>query len=99
VVQNWTVTIETPVPARFPRSVIPVWVLVAVGAVLVGLLTPRSAAFGWLPVVLFGGVVATFVIQLALDEKVGLVNRVMASLGGAVIVLALATAAYAVIPS
>jgi hypothetical protein len=94
VVQNWTVTVEPVVPARFPRSVIPVWVLVAVGAVLVGLYVPKPDDYGWLVLVLFGGVVVTFVTQLGLDEKVGLVNRVMASLGGSVVILAVATLAY-----
>ncbi len=97
MVQNWTVTLEPAAPARFPRSVIPVWVLVAAGAALVGLFVPRTEAYGWLVLVLFGGVLVTFVVQLGLDEKQGLVNRVMASLGGSVVILALATAAYAVL--
>jgi hypothetical protein len=77
-----------------PISVIPVWVSVAVGAVLVGIYVPRPADYGWLVLVLFGGVVLTFVTQLGLDQKVGLVTRVMASLGGSVVILALATLAY-----
>ena len=97
MVQNWTVSIETPVPTRFPRSAIPVWVLVAAAAVVVGVLVQHDARIGWLPLVLFGGVIATFVIQLALDEKVGLVNRVMMSLGGSVVILAVATAAFALL--
>ncbi len=88
-----------PAPTRFPRSVIPVWLLVAIGAILVGFLAPHSRALGWMPIVLFGGVMATFVIQLALDEKQGLVNRVTASLGGSVIVLAVATGVLAVLPA
>ncbi len=97
MVQNWTVTIETPIVARFPRSVIPAWLLVVVGALLVGFLSPRADAIGWLPVVLFGGVIVTFAIQIGVDEKVGLVNRVMVSLGGSVIILAVATAVFAII--
>lgn len=97
MVHNWTVTVEPAVPTRFPRSVIPVWVAVAIGAALVGVFAPHSAALGWLPIVLFGGVMLTFVIQLALDEKQGLVNRVMASLGGAVVILAASTAVFAVL--
>jgi len=97
VVQNWTVTIETPVAARFPRSVIPAWILVAIGAVLVGVLAPHSTAITWIPVVLFGGIMVTFVIQLALDQKVGLVNRVTISVGGSVVILAIATGIFALI--
>ncbi|MES2170076.1 MAG: hypothetical protein V4479_05055 [Actinomycetota bacterium] len=90
-------TVEPVVPTRFPLSVIPVWALVAIGAVLVGLFVPRPDDFGWLTLVLFGGVLVTFVIQLGIDEKQGLVNRVIASLGGSVVILALATAAYALL--
>jgi len=91
------VSIETPVSIRFPRSVIPVWALAAVGASLVGALAPHDSAVGWLPIVMFGGILATFIIQLALDEKRGLVNRVVASLSGAVAVLAIATAVFALL--
>jgi hypothetical protein len=97
VVQNCFVSIETPLPARFPRSVIPVWALVVIGAILVGIFAPHSRAIGWLPIVMFGGVMATFAIQLALDEKRGLVNRVIASLGGAIILLAIATGILALL--
>lgn len=89
-------SIDAPTPARFPLSVIPVWVIVAIGAVLVGLLFHR-APIEWLPIVLFVGVLSTFAIQLARTEKGGLVNRVMASIGGAVVILAAATGVFALI--
>jgi hypothetical protein len=91
------VSIEQPAVSRFPRSVIPVWVLVAAGAVLVGLLAAHQARIGWLPIVLVGGVLGTFVVQLALDEKIGLVNRVIVSLSGSVVILGLATAIFAIL--
>jgi multisubunit Na+/H+ antiporter MnhB subunit len=72
------------------RSILPVWLVAVVGAVLVGVFAP-DAAFTWLPVVMAGTVLLTFVIQLALQRKEGLVSRVAASLGGAVVVLAVAT--------
>jgi hypothetical protein len=90
------VSIEAPAPARFPLSVIPVWVIVVLGAVLVGLLFHRSP-ISWLPIVLYIGIMATFVIQLARTEKGGLVNRVMASIGGSVVILAIATGLLALI--
>jgi hypothetical protein len=45
-----------------------------------------------LPIVLAGCVLLTFAIQLALQRKEGLVTRMMASLGGALVILAVATA-------
>ena len=85
-------SIDQPVIRRFPVSVLPVWLLVAVGAVLVVVLAPADQRLGWMPIVLVVGVLATFVIQLALDEKTGLVNRAIISLSGSVVILGAVTA-------
>ena len=76
------------------RSVIPVWVVALVGAIVVGVLA-APAALTWLPIVLAGCVLITFVIQLALQRRDGLVTRMMASLGGALVILAVTTAILA----
>ncbi|HEU0207243.1 MAG TPA: hypothetical protein VFQ74_11205 [Pseudolysinimonas sp.] len=77
------------------RSVIPVWVIALVGAILVGVLAPHRSDTGgpliWLPIVLAGSVLATMTIQLALQRKEGLVTRMMASLGGALVICAVAS--------
>jgi hypothetical protein len=73
-------------------STIPVWVLVVVGAVLVGTIAPPTGYLRWLAIVLAGALIATFIIQLALPNKEGLVNRMILSIGGAVVLLAIATA-------
>ncbi|MEP6843849.1 MAG: hypothetical protein ABJA11_10020 [Pseudolysinimonas sp.] len=77
------------------RSVVPVWVLALAGAIVVGVLAPASTrtvtSLTWLPIVLAGSVLVTFVIQLALQRKEGLVIRMMASLGGALVICAVAT--------
>jgi len=72
------------------RSILPTWIGAVVCAVLVRVFAP-DAAFTWLPVVMAGVILLTFVIQLALQRKEGLVSRVAASIGGAVVVLAVAT--------
>lgn len=77
------------------RSVIPVWVLALAGAI-VGAALAASSFLTWLPIVLASCVLVTFAIQLALQRKDGLVTRMMASLGGALIILAVATAALAI---
>jgi hypothetical protein len=51
-----------------------------------------SGYFRWLSIVMAGVILITFAIQLALPSKEGLVLRMMASIGGAVIVLAIGTA-------
>lgn len=74
------------------RTVVPVWVLVAIGALLIGLFAPPAEYLTWLPIALGAGVLVTFSIQLAIVRKDGLVTRVMVSIGGSVLILAAATA-------
>lgn len=72
-------------------TVTPVWLLVALAAAAVLLLAPHGEHLLLLSVTLAAGIILTFCIQLGLDRKEGLVNRVMASLGGSLLVLAVAT--------
>lgn len=82
---------------RWQWSVIPVWVLVACGALLTGLLSEPSDYFTWLPIVLAAAAILTFCIQLAHVQKEGLVNRMTASLGGSLVILAVASGILAVV--
>jgi hypothetical protein len=68
-----------------------VWVVAVVGAVIVGVISTPAGIYRWLAVVLAVTVLLTFVIQLALPSKEGLVTRMAASIGGSVVVLAVAT--------
>src|SRR5471030_624899 len=77
-------------------SIVPVWVVAIVGAVVVGVLAAPSGIYRWLAVVLAVVVLLTFIIQLALPSKEGLVLRMAASIGGAAVLLAVATAILAV---
>jgi len=78
------------------RSVIPVWVVALLGAVVVGVFA-ASASLTWLPIVLAVAVLVTMAIQLALQRKEGFVTRMMASVGGALLILAIATAVLALL--
>jgi hypothetical protein len=79
------------------RTALPVWMLVVVGAVLVGLLAVPAEYLTWLPMVLGVAVLVTFSIQLAIVRRDGLVTRVMVSVGGSVVILFLATAILGVV--
>jgi hypothetical protein len=90
-------------------SVIPVWILTVVGAVLVGLLVTGDAShespfadggghLDWLSIVLAGAILLTFGIQLGIQRKEGFVSRVVASIVGAVLILAAATVVLALLP-
>ena len=78
-------------------SVIPVWLVALVGAVLVGLTSPPDGYFTWLAVVFAGVVVLTFAIQLGLQRTEGFVVRAMASVGVAIVILAAATGILALL--
>ncbi|MCU1476612.1 MAG: putative rane protein [Subtercola sp.] len=73
------------------KSVTPIWLLAAVGAVLVGVLSHAGQYFVMLPVVLGVIVILTFVVQLGLSRPEGFVDRVAASIAGAMVILAAAT--------
>ncbi len=77
-------------------SILPVWLLAVAGSLLVGLLAPADRYLS-LPMVFAAAIVVTFVIQLAVPRKEGLVLRVMASVGGAVLILAVATGVLALL--
>ncbi|MGV8969903.1 MAG: hypothetical protein ACOH1J_05590 [Microbacteriaceae bacterium] len=73
-------------------SIVPIWVLSVVGGITIGALAPQEKYLDALPILLAVCIVATFCIQLAIQRKEGFVNRVMASIAGAVVILAVVTA-------
>ncbi len=90
-------TTDQPARTLALKSVLPVWSLAIVGAVLVSVLSPDSQYLTWLPIVLAACILLTFCIQLALVQKEGLVNRMTACLGGAVLILGLATVVLGIV--
>ncbi|MHC5797568.1 hypothetical protein ACVXZ4_15575 [Lacisediminihabitans sp. FW035] len=84
-------TIDQPATRLALTSVVPVWSVAVVGSVLIGLLAPPTQYLDWLPFVLAADVLLTFCIQLAIVQKEGLVDRMMACLGGSVVILGIAT--------
>ena len=72
-------------------SIVPVWLLSVVAAVVVGIVASADAAT-WFAIALAASVIIAFAIQLGIQKKEGFVLRVMASVTGAVIVLGVATA-------
>ncbi len=76
-------------------SVPPIWVLALGGAITIAIVA-QSAFLTWIPVLLAACVLVTFVVQIALQSKDGLVDRMIASIGGSLVILAVATVALAV---
>ena len=78
-------------------SVVPVWLAAAAAAVIIGLTSAPEAHVTWLGVALAAAVIVTFFIQLAIQRKEGFVVRAMASVTGAIVVLAIASGVFALI--
>jgi hypothetical protein len=76
-------------------SVIPVWIASLAAAIVIGLTTVDSVA--WLAIALAGAVIVTFAIQLAIQRKEGFVLRAIASISGAIVVLAAASGILAAV--
>ncbi|GAB3125040.1 hypothetical protein [Glaciibacter psychrotolerans] len=76
-------------------SVAVVWLLGALCALVVGLLSSPGNYLAWIGLSLAGCTIATLCIQLATGQKKGYVSRVTASIVGATLVLAAATGVFA----
>lgn len=82
---------------RQRRSIVVVWLLAVVGAVLTAVLSDPAERLTWLGLTLAGCTLATLSLQIAAGEKVGYVSRVTSSITGAVVVLAAATGIFALV--
>lgn len=81
------------------KSALPVWAAAAVGALLVGVLSPPTQYLQWLPLVLAGSVLLTFAIQLLVVPHVGFVGRLTVSVCGAIAVTLVATVVLGLLAS
>ena len=66
------------------------WLAALAGAILVGVFAGERF-LTWIPVVAAAVLLLTFVIQLSLQRKEGLVNRIIASVGGVLVILGVTT--------
>ena len=73
-----------------------VWVAAVVAAIVIGL-TAREQYLTWLPIAFAGALILTFLIQLGIQRKEGFVQRVILSVAGAMVVLAVATGVFALL--
>jgi hypothetical protein len=78
------------------RTILPVWLVTLAAAIAVGVLA-GSAYLTWLPVVLGGVTILTFAIQLMLQRKEETVTRMIFSIGGALVILLIATGVLALL--
>lgn len=82
---------------RTVATALPVWLAVVVALVVIALIVPID---GWWPLfaaVAAGAVLLTFVIQVSLQSKEGLVMRMLVTVTGVVLVLIAASAATLIV--
>lgn len=72
-----------------------VWLLALASVAAIAVITPAEDRLAWMGLTAAGCTVVTLCIQIATRRKEGYVNRVTASLVGAVVVLAAATGIFA----
>lgn len=78
-------------------SVFPVWLGSVAAAVIIGMVSPADERVAWIAITLAAAIITTFVIQLAIRRKEGFVVRAMASIGGSMLILAIATLVLALV--
>lgn len=72
-------------------SIIPVWVLAVIGAVLIAVTPAHESFWTWIPAAFGISILLTFAIQLATRTPEGFVHRAVMSIIGSLAVFAVAT--------
>jgi O-antigen/teichoic acid export membrane protein len=85
-------TPENLSPATRWSSIVVIWVVALLASVAIGIFSRPSGYADWLALTLAACTFLSMCVQLATQEKHGFVNRLAASVIGALGVLALATA-------
>ena len=73
--------------SRTVATALPVWFAVVAAVVMVGLLLPTTEWWAVLPAIAGGAMILTFIIQVSLQSKDGLVNRILVTVTGAILLL------------
>ena len=84
---------------RTVATALPVWIAVLAALVIVALTLPASGWWAVLPAIAGGAMILTFVIQVSLQSKDGLVMRMLVTVTGAIVILMLASVATLVVTS
>jgi hypothetical protein len=78
---------------RTVATALPVWVTVIAAVIAVALVMPSSTWWEFLPVIAGGAMVLMFIIQVGLQSKDGLVNRMLVTATGVAALLIAASIA------
>ncbi|MDP3208329.1 MAG: hypothetical protein Q8M65_04195 [Rhodoglobus sp.] len=77
--------------SRTIATALPVWLAVVAAVIVVALLLPSTEWWAVLPAIAGGAMIMTFVIQVSLQSKDGLVMRMLVTVTGAILLLVAAS--------
>ena len=83
--------------SRTVATALPVWLAVVAALIVVAALVPAAGWWSLLPAIAAGAVLLTFIIQVSLQSKDGLVSRMLVTVSGVVVLLLIASAATAIV--
>lgn len=78
--------------SRTVATALPVWLAVIAALVVVALLVSPTGWWPLLPAIAAGSVLLTFVIQVSLQSKDGLVMRMLVTISGVMVLMIIASA-------
>ena len=83
--------------SRTVATALPVWLAVVAALVAVAVVVPIAGWWSLLPAIAAGAVLLTFVLQVSLQSKDGLVSRMLVTVSGVVVLLLIASVGTALV--
>ena len=83
--------------ARVWSNVVPVWIVTAVGVVLVGIVVDVDGRVASMVAVLAASLLMAFIVQVVTHQREGLVSRLSLAVTGSVLLTALAAVVFQVL--
>lgn len=87
--QNGGMTVVEPVSRRSTGGIVLVWAVAVVVALVIGVLASPPTRVAWMPLGFAGCMVLAFVVQLSGGRSDGFIQRVAASVLGALLAMGL----------
>lgn len=83
--------------SRTVATALPVWLAVVAALVIIPVVVPVDEWWALLPTIAAGAVLLTFIIQVSLQSKDGLVSRMLVTVSGVIVLLLIASAAALIV--
>jgi Domain of unknown function DUF. len=91
------VTTAELAPAKRWSSIAVIWAMALAASVLIGVFALERTYTAWFAIAMAGCTIAALCIQLATRQKHGFIDRLAVSVGGAFVVLGIASGVFALL--